>query len=80
MTTYVYILRSISEPGRHYVGVTADLRDRLLRHNRGEVTHTSKYAPWQIEPYVAFADQAKAHAFERYLKPGSGKAFSTRHF
>jgi len=34
---YVYILESLSVAGRHYVGVTADLRDRLGRHNRGEV-------------------------------------------
>lgn len=38
---YVYILESVA--GAHYyVGVTANLRDRLERHNGGQVTHTAK--------------------------------------
>jgi predicted GIY-YIG superfamily endonuclease len=36
---------------RYYVGVTADLRARLKKHNAGEVSHTSKYAPWTIKTY-----------------------------
>ena len=76
---YVYILKS--EVGEHYyIGVTADLKDRLSRHNAGEVTHTSKHAPWVLKNYVAFVDQAKAHAFEKYLKSGSGRAFAKKHF
>lgn len=31
--------------------------------------------PWHLVTYVAFSDQAKATAFERYLKSGSGHAF-----
>ena len=76
---YVYILESVA--GAHYyVGVTANLRDRLERHNGGQVTHTAKHLPWALKSYVAFQDQAKAHAFERYLKSGSGRAFAKRHF
>ena len=41
---YVYILESVSSAERFYIGVTGDLRDRLKRHNAGEVTHTSKMA------------------------------------
>jgi putative endonuclease len=75
---YVYILQSQS--GEHrYVGVTADLRDRLARHNSGQVPHTSKYLPWALQTYVAFPDESKAHAFERYLKSGSGRTFAKRH-
>ena len=55
--TYVYILRSLEIPERYYVGVTGDLRSRLQKHNAGEVSHTSKYAPWEIKTYVAFADE-----------------------
>ncbi len=43
--TYVYILRSLEHLDRYYVGVTADLRSRLKKHNAGEVSHTSKYMP-----------------------------------
>ena len=76
--TYVYILRSLKAPDRHYVGVTADLRARLKRHNAGEVTHTSKFAPWEIKTYLAFSDEGQAFAFEKYLKSASGRAFATK--
>jgi putative endonuclease len=76
--TYVYILRSTENPERHYVGVTSDLRERLQKHNAGEVSHTSKYAPWTIKTYVAFVDQKHACAFEKYLKSASGRAFAKK--
>ena len=76
--TYVYILRSIRNPERYYVGATSDLRDRLQKHNAGEVSHTSKYTPWAIETYVAFAEERQAFAFEKYLKSPAGRAFAKK--
>ena len=76
--TYVYILRSLENLDHHYVGVTADLRSRLKKHNAGEVSHTSNYAPWALETYVAFSDETQAFAFERYLKSASGRAFARK--
>jgi predicted GIY-YIG superfamily endonuclease len=75
---YTYILESISFPAQHYIGYTSDLKQRLLDHNSGKSTHTSKYMPWKIKTFVAFDDQQKAQAFERYLKSGSGHAFAKR--
>ncbi len=75
---YVYILRSEQHPDRHYVGVTRDLRNRLKKHNAGEVAHTSKYAPWAIKTYIAFSDEKQALAFEKYLKSASGRAFAKK--
>jgi putative endonuclease len=75
---YVYILRSLTHVDRYYVGVTADLRSRLKKHNAGEVSHTSKFGPWEIKTYVAFSDEKQAFAFEKYLKSPSGRAFSKR--
>jgi len=75
---YVYILRSQSDPERHYVGTTADLKARLAKHNAGEVTHTSKFVPWQIKTYLAFDDRTQASAFEQYLKTASGRAFAKK--
>jgi len=77
---YVYLLASEAHPERHYTGCTADLERRLKDHNRGHVPHTAKFAPWQIEVAVAFRDKAKACAFEKYLKTGSGREFGRRHF
>ena len=75
---YVYILESAKEPGRFYVGITDDLKSRLVKHNNGEVSHTSKYRPWQIKTAIAFTDLARAAAFERYLKTASGRAFAKK--
>ncbi len=73
---YVYILQSLSETERFYTGITDDLRARLSKHNSGSVTHTAKYRPWRIKSYVAFSDEDRALAFEKYLKSGSGRAFA----
>lgn len=45
----VYILRSETDPEIYYVGITEDLKARLLKHNSGEVPHTAKNRPWQIK-------------------------------
>jgi putative endonuclease len=78
--TCVYIIESVAEPDRFYVGIAEDLKSRLKAHNRGDVFHTAKFKPWIIKNYFAFKDEKKAHAFERYLKSGSGRAFAKRHF
>ncbi len=78
--TYVYVLQSTSDPERFYAGITDDLKVRLERHNAGEVFHTAKFHPWIIKNYFTFGDREKAHAFEKYLKSGSGRAFAKRHF
>ncbi len=77
---YVYILESVGQPDRHYVGQTDDLKERLHRHNTGQVTHTAKYMPWRLRTYLGFSDDKSAIAFERYLKTGSGRAFARKRF
>ena len=77
---YVYLLESQSELGQRYVGITADLKQRLAQHNSRSSTHTSKFVPWKLVTYVAFSDERKADAFERYLKSGSGHAFARKRF
>jgi len=61
---YVYILISKSNESRHYTGVTKNLEARLKAHNAGQVSHTAKFRPWQIETVVAFRSSKKAVAFE----------------
>lgn len=69
---YVYLLRSLSNPEETYIGVTENLNERLDEHNSGKSPHTSKCCPWEIEVAIRFQDEARALAFERYLKSGSG--------
>jgi putative endonuclease len=78
MMFYVYLLRSIEHPAQTYVGLTDDLRARMTVHNSGGSPHTSKYKPWQLVTYLAFADKTKAVSFERYLKTASGRAFANK--
>ena len=73
---YVFILLSLTDCGHFYTGITDDLEARLSKHNSGVVTHTAKYRPWRIKSYVAFTDEDRAVAFEKYLKSGSGRAFA----
>ncbi len=75
---YVYILKSLEDGERYYVGITADLRARLAKHNAKEVPHTAKYAPWTLKTYIAFSSRPQAFAFEKYLKTGSGRAFAKK--
>jgi len=76
--TYVYLLESVSFPGEIYVGHTYDLRARFAAHNAGQSPHTAKFKPWRLVTYLAFSDESKARAFERYLKTASGRAFANK--
>jgi len=77
---FVYILRSESDPGRHYVGVASDVNERLDWHNNGPCGHTVRHRPWHVVVSIEFSDETAALRFERYLKSGSGRAFAKRHF
>ncbi|MFH1018666.1 MAG: GIY-YIG nuclease family protein [Pseudomonadota bacterium] len=77
---HVYILRSEAVPVRYYVRLTEDITKRLEIHNSGSVPHTSKFRPWKVQTSISFSEPTKATAFEKYLKSGSGRVFSKRHF
>lgn len=69
---------SLIEPEQRYFGITKDLKRRLADRNAGKSPHTAKFKPWRLETYMGFSDRDRAAAFERYLKTGSGKAFSKK--
>jgi predicted GIY-YIG superfamily endonuclease len=75
---YVYLLKC--SDGTTYTGCTSNLDERLKRHNNKEVSYTSTRLPFQLVTYIAFTDKYKAYSFEKYLKSGSGKAFSNKRF
>jgi putative endonuclease len=74
---YVYLLIS-ARSRRRYVGLTANLKQRLTEHNSGKLPHTAQFKPLHLIAYLAFSDKQKAAKFERYLKSGSGHAFANR--
>ena len=72
----VYILRTAD--GHTYVGCTANLEERLRRHQSGLVHYTRDKLPVQCIAAFGFHDKYKAYAFEKYLKSGSGRAFMNK--
>ena len=79
---YVYIIKSFNDKiaNQYYVGYSTDLKKRLHSHNFGESIHTCKFKPWTLYCYFAFKEEILARKFEKYLKGGSGRAFSKKHF
>jgi predicted GIY-YIG superfamily endonuclease len=75
---YTYILQSLSNPTKIYVGQTEDLHARLHRHNSGDVLHTKVNTPWQIVFFAAFKEKTKAIELEKFLKSGSGVVFRNK--
>jgi putative endonuclease len=75
---YVYILKCSN--GHTYTGCSSDLKERVQRHKNGYVPATKDLLPIELINYFAFSDKYKAFEFEKYLKSGSGRAFSKKHF
>lgn len=75
----VYVLRSLTDPDRHYVGRTADIAGRLASHNAGESPHTARHRPWQVVVLVQFVSEPRAAEFEKFLKSASGRSFARQH-
>lgn len=71
--SFVYILRC--SDGNLYTGCTSNLDERIKRHNSGYVPSAKLRLPAVLITYIAFTEEHKAFAFEKYLKGGSGRAF-----
>lgn len=76
MMYYVYNLKC---KDGFYVGCTSDLKDRIERHQKGQVPSTANLLPIELISYFAFKDKYIAYNFEKYLKSGSGRAFIKKH-
>ncbi|MDD5217475.1 MAG: GIY-YIG nuclease family protein [Candidatus Omnitrophica bacterium] len=77
----VYVLTSIFNPERSYVGYTTNVMRRLKEHNEKKVKgYSNHYVPWKLVVAIDFTEKKLALRFERYLKSGSGHAFLKKHF
>jgi len=70
---YVYIF-SCSD-GKPYIGCTEDLKDRIDRHQKGNIPATKDRLLIKLISYFAFSNKYTAFNFEKYLKFGSRRAF-----
>ena len=69
---YVYILYSLQDKGL-YIGFTANLKLRLTKHAKGEVTATKFRKPLKLIHYEYFINEDDAKAREEFLKSGFGR-------
>jgi putative endonuclease len=74
---YVYIL--MCNDGLPYTGCTDNLKERIDRHQKGNVPATKDRLPVKLISYFAFSNKYTAFNFEKYLKSGSGRAFLKKH-
>ena len=64
---YLYILKS-EEYGRHYIGITENIENRLAKHNGGGVESTKAFRPWKMVYTEKFVTKTEARKREIYLK------------
>ena len=64
---YVYLLKS-KKSDKTYNGSTNNLRHRLKEHNKGNVTSTKRYKPWNLVYYEAYSEEKSARIREKRLK------------
>ena len=74
---YVYVLESLAKK-ELYIGVTTDLKRRLVEHNSGLNVSTKRYVPWRVIYYEACCDSLDAERREKYLKTTQGRRLLKR--
>ena len=71
MKYFVYILKS-QKTNRFYIGCTANLEERLKKHNLGKTKSTKPYRPWMLFYKEEFDDKKNAYKREWHLKHPKG--------
>ncbi len=66
----VYILKN--QKGRHYIGYTKNLTNRLRKHNSGDSSYTKKRGPWKVVYQERYQSKKEAFKRERQIKSFKG--------
>ena len=74
MAYTVYILQSEAN-GTYYIGSTADLNERLQRHNQGRSRYTKTGIPWKIVHTEQFDTRSQATQRERQIKKRKSREY-----
>ncbi len=69
---YVYAISSLKQ-NYIYVGLTSDLDQRILRHNKGYEKTTKPYRPFVLIYSEEASTRLEARKREKYWKSGVGK-------
>ncbi|MFD2561031.1 GIY-YIG nuclease family protein [Aquimarina rubra] len=73
----VYILFSESL-NKYYIGHTANLEDRLKRHNQGRSKSTKPGMPWKIMYTEEYQTKSEAYQREMEIKTQKSKIYIER--
>ncbi|OGG53477.1 hypothetical protein A3H16_01840 [Candidatus Kaiserbacteria bacterium RIFCSPLOWO2_12_FULL_53_8] len=72
---YVYLLEN-QDDRSWYIGYSANLKQRVERHQKGDGARTtSRKQNWELIYYEAYKDEQDAKGRERFLKSGSGRKY-----
>jgi putative endonuclease len=77
MGYYVYVLRS-EKDGSFYIGHTADLEERLKRHNERRSRYTRNKVPWKLIYQKGFNTRTEAIKREREIKRMKSREYIER--
>jgi putative endonuclease len=77
MFYYVYVVQS-QKTSELYTGFSADLKIRLITHNKGLVYSTKSAVPWELIFYEAYRHADDAKRREKYLKTSQGSRLLKR--
>ena len=71
MKYFVYILKN--KEGKHYTGITKlPLKNRLLRHNKGDIYSTKFGRPWHLVYFEIYGSYKLARKREKQIKSWHG--------
>ena len=65
---YFYILQSLKNKNWFYKGSTNHLKERILKHNNGEIDSTRPYLPLRLVYYESYLSEKSARFRERSVK------------
>jgi len=68
---YLYILQSFRDKG-YYIGITANIENRLKKHNKGEVRSTKTRKPFVVIYSEKFENYKSARIREKEVKSYKG--------
>ena len=74
MSFYTYILKSLKDDG-YYYGHTADIENRVMKHNAKKVRSTKSRTPFVLHYFEIFQTKSEAYLKELYFKSADGKIY-----
>ncbi|MBC8374505.1 MAG: GIY-YIG nuclease family protein [FCB group bacterium] len=76
MQWFVYVIHS--DEGLNYVGMTKNIKRRIMQHNTGTNKWTRRGSGWKLIYHESFDSTDEARAREKYFKNNAGREWLKR--